>query len=303
MRCVMPCSKNRPPSKKEPEPAPRRTSTIFRSRFRRHHPFSRHPVRTPHRTPKNGEIPRVSPSLFHSTLQEDPVNPTRRVALVTGVLFIITFAASIPGLHLYAPLLNNPNYIISPGADSSIFCGAVLELITAFAGIGTAVTLFSTLQRENEGFALGYVAARTLEAAIIIVGIVSLLSVVTLRQSSAGGVDVASLLMIGRMLVVVHNWTFLLGPGLMPGVNGVLLGYLMYRSALVPRPMAWLGLIGGPMLCASAIATMFGLYSQISVIGGIVTLPIFAWELSLGIWLVGRGFSSPPLQRRESAMT
>jgi hypothetical protein len=233
------------------------------------------------------------------------VDSARKAALVTGVFFIITFVASIPGLHLYAPLLNNPNYITGPGADTSIFWGALLELITAFAGIGTAVTLFSTLRRHNEGFAIAYVAARTLEAAIIIVGIISLLSVVTLRQSSAGAAvaDASSLLLVGRTLVAIHDWTFLLGPGLMPGVNGVLLGYLMYRSALVPRAMAWLGLVGGPMLCASAIATMFGLYRQISVFGGIVTLPIFAWELSLGIWLIFKGFSTPPLQRGESSMT
>ncbi len=165
--------------------------------------------------------------------------------------------------------------------------------------------MFSTLRRENEGFAVGYVAARIVESAIIIVGIISLLSVVTLRQTFGGatGTDTATLLLIGKTLVAIHDWTFLLGPGLMPGVNGVLLGYLMYRSALVPRAMAWLGLVGGPMLCASAIATMFGLYKQISVFGGIVTLPIFAWELSLGIWLIFKGFSTHPLQRRESSMT
>ena len=225
------------------------------------------------------------------------MNSTRKIALVTGVFFIITFVTSIPALLLYGPLLNNPNYIIGSGADTSIFWGAFLELILAIAGVGTAVTLFSILKRQNEGFAIGYVAARIVESAIIVVGIISLLSVVTLRQTYAGasGADAASLLMVGKMLVAIHNWTFLLGPGLMPGVNGVLLGYLMYRSALVPRGMALLGIVGGPMLCASAIATMFGLYEQISVFGAIVTLPIFFWELSLGIWLIVKGFKTSPL--------
>jgi hypothetical protein len=213
------------------------------------------------------------------------------------VFFIITFIASIPGLLLYGPLLNSPDYIIGPGADTRIFWGAFLELITAIAGVGTAVTLFSVLKRQNEGFAIGYVAARIVESGIIVVGIISLLSVVTLRQTYAGakGADAASLLMFGKTLVAIHNWTFLLGPGLMPGINGVLLGYLMYRSALVPRAMTLLGLVGGPMLCASAMATMFGFYEQISVFGAIVTLPIFFWELSLGIWLIVKGFKTSPI--------
>lgn len=227
------------------------------------------------------------------TTNEQIATSSRKIAMVTGVFFIITFVASIPGLLLYGPLLNNPNYIIGSGADTSIFCGAFLELITAIAGIGTAVTLFSILKRQNEGFAIGYVAARIVESTIIVVGIISLLSVVTLRQTFAGvvGTDTASLLMVGKMLVAIHDWTFLLGPGLMPGVNGLLLGYLMYKSGLVPRKMALLGIVGGPMLFASAIATLFGLYAQISVFGAIVTLPIFFWELSLGIWLIVKGFN------------
>jgi hypothetical protein len=221
----------------------------------------------------------------------------RNIAMVTGVLFIITFGASIPGLILYGPLLHNPDYIISTGHDFNIFSGAFLELITAIAGIGTAVTLFPILRRQNEGFAIGYIAARTVESAIIVVGIISLLSIVTLRQTYAAmvGTDTPSLLIIGRMLVAIHDWTFLLGPGLMPGINGFLLGYLMYKSALVPRPLTLLGLLGGPLLFASAIATLFGLYPQISLFGAIVTLPIFFWELLLGIRLIAKGFNPSDL--------
>ena len=228
------------------------------------------------------------------TTNERITTSPRKIAMVTGVFFIITFVASIPGLLLYGPLLNNPNYIIGSGHDISIFCGAFLELITAIAGIGTAVTLYPILKRQNEGFAIGYIAARIVESAIIVVGIISLLSIVTLRLTYAGvvGTDTASLLMVGKMLVAIHDWTFLLGPGLMPGINGLLLGYLMYKSALVPRAMALLGLLGGPLLFASAIATLFGLYGQISVFGAIVTLPIFFWELLLGIRLIVKGFNS-----------
>jgi hypothetical protein len=217
----------------------------------------------------------------------------RNIALVTGVFFLTTIIASIPALVLYGPVLNDPDYIVGAGADTRVFWGALLEVITAIANVGTAVTLFPILKPHNEGVALGYVAARVVESTLIVVGIISLLAVVTVRQEVAGaaGADAAALVLVGKSLVAIHAWTFLLGPGLMPGVNGVLLGYLMYRSALVPRAMALLGLVGGPLLFASAIATLFGLYVQVSVWGGIATLPIVAWELSLAVWLIVKEFN------------
>ncbi len=223
------------------------------------------------------------------------MNPARKIALVTGVLFIITIIASIPAVYIfYAPVLNDPNYIAGAGADTRVFWGAFLEVITALACIGTAVVLFPIVKRQNEAVALSYVAVRVLEATIIVVGIVSLLSVVTLRQDLAGaaGADAASLLTAGKSLVAFHDWTFLLGPGVLAGLgNGMLLGYLMYRSGLAPRRLALLGLIGGPLQFASATAMLFGLYEQVSVWAAIAVLPEFFWELSLGIWLTVKGFN------------
>jgi Domain of unknown function (DUF4386) len=223
----------------------------------------------------------------------------RKIALVTGVFFIITIIpAPIAAFILYAPVLNDPDYVVGAGADTSVLLGAFFEVIIAIAIIGTAVTLFPIVKRQNEGFALGYVAARVLESTVIVVGIISLLSVVTLRQDLAGaaGADAASLVTVGKSLVAVHDWTFLLGPGLVPGVNGVLLGYLMYSSRLVPRPLALLGLVGGPVLFASGIAVLFGLIEAGSVWQGISTIPVAAFEVLLGIWLIVKGFNpSAPL--------
>jgi hypothetical protein len=223
------------------------------------------------------------------------VNSARKIALITGVFFIITFIASIPAAFVfYAPVLNDPNYIVGAGADTLVSLGAFLEMITALANIGTAVVLFPIVKRINEAVALSYVASRTLEAAIIVVGIVSLLSIVTLRQDLAGaaGADEASLLTIGQSLLAVHDWTFLFGPGYLAGIgNGMLLGYLMYKSGLVPRRMALLGLIGGPLAVALATATLFGIYDQVSVWASIAIIPEFLWELSLGIWLIVKGFN------------
>ena len=220
------------------------------------------------------------------------MNP-QAIARVTGVLFLITFITSIPALFVfYAPVLDDPRYIVGAGADTSVSLGAFLELILIIANIGTAVVLFPILRRQNEIFALGYVTARIVECVFIAVGILSLLSVVTLRQEVAAGADAGSLVAVGAALVALHDWTFLLGPGFVVGVgNGLMLGYLMYRSALVPRGMAVLGLIGGPLVCASGIAILFGVFEAGEVWQAIATIPEFFWELSLGIWLTVKGFN------------
>lgn len=222
------------------------------------------------------------------------MNP-QKIARVTGVLFLITFITSIPAaLVLYVPVLNNPNYITGAGADNGVFLGASLELLLIIANIGTAVVLFPILKRVNEILALGYVTARVVECAFIAVGLLSLLTVVTLRQDLAGtaGADAGSLVAVGQSLVALHDWTFLLGPGFVVGVgNGLILGYLMYRSRLIPRPLAVLGLIAGPVLCAAGIAVLFGVFEAGSVWQIIATIPEFFWELGLGIWLIVKGFN------------
>jgi hypothetical protein len=212
------------------------------------------------------------------------------------VLFIITFVVSIPAaLVLYTPVLDHANYIVGPGSDSRIAFGAFLEMILIVANIGSAVVLFPILKRQSERLALGYVTARVMESAFIAVGILSLMAIVTLRQDvGASGGD--SLVMTGRALVAIHDWTFLLGPGWVVGVgNGLILGYLMYRSGLVPRGMAMLGLIGGPLIIASGTAVLFNVIEPGSGPQVIATIPEFFWELSLGIYLIVKGFRPSPI--------
>ncbi len=224
------------------------------------------------------------------------MNP-QKIARVTGVLFLITFIASIPPvLFLYGPLLDDPRYVVGGGAaDNGLALGALLELILIIANIGTAVVLYPVVKRVNEILALGYVTARVVECAFIAVGILSVLSMVTLRQEAAGA-DAGSLLAVGESLVAVQSWTFLLGPGFVVGVgNGLILGYLMYRSGLVPRRMALLGLIAGPVLLARFVGILFGVFEPMSVLGSLMVAPEFLWELSLGIWLIVKGFNPSAL--------
>jgi hypothetical protein len=227
-----------------------------------------------------------------------PMDKLRKTALVAGGLYLLTFIASIPTLGLKGPLRGDPGaFILGAGSATGVLLGGYLDLVTALAGVGTAVALFPVVKRQNESLALGFVAARILEAAVLFVGAVSLFSVVTLRQDMVGaaGADRAALVTTGQSLVAVHDWAFLTSPGLMPAVNALLLGSLMYRSGLVPRVIPLMGLIGAPLLVASATATIFGVFDQLSVWSGIATIPIFFWELSLGLWLVVKGFRPSPV--------
>jgi hypothetical protein len=233
------------------------------------------------------------------------VSSTRKIALVAGALFLITFATSIPALWAFQPVLDDPaGYIAGAGADNRIFFGGFLELLLIVANVGTAVVLFPVLRRQSETLALGYVTARLVECVFIAIGLVSVLAVVSLGQDPAGAASVgqdaagagAGAGVVGVALAAIKDWTFLLGPGFIVGIgNGLLLGYLMYTSALVPRPMALLGLVGGPLLIASGIAVLFDVFEQGGAGQGIATIPEFLWELSLGIYLTVKGFKPSPL--------
>jgi hypothetical protein len=218
------------------------------------------------------------------------VTPLRRTALVAGLLYLATFVAGIPPSFLYGPVLADPSTVLSAGTDGQILWGVFLDLVTAMAGIGTAVALFSVVKRQHEGAAIGFVTTRVMEGALIFVAGLSMLTLVSLRQAAATASDPATLTAIGQTLVDVRNGAHLLGPGLMPAFNACLLGYLMYRSGLVPRPIPTLGLIGAPLLFSSTIGTLFGVNDPMSVWTGVATIPIFFWELSLGLYMTFKGF-------------
>jgi hypothetical protein len=226
----------------------------------------------------------------------------RKIAIAAGVLYLITHVTSVGALILYGPVLNNAGYIVGSGPDTRVLLGAFFEVILAFANVGTAVALFPVVKKQNEGVALGYVGLRTLESGIIAAGVIPLLVVVTLRQHLTGtaGTDTSALVTLGNALVAFHNWTFLVGPSFTSGANTVLMAYLMYRSGLVPRFIPVLGLVGGPLVFASATAVLFGLLGQYSVWSAIAAVPEFAWELTLAFWLIVKGFN-PSAIASESA--
>ncbi len=212
--------------------------------------------------------------------------------LAGGIFFVLTFVASIPALLLYDPVLNNASYVLGAGHDTRIAWGAFLEVILMVANIGSATALFPILKRHSESVAISYVASRIVESTIIGVGIIGLLAVVTLRQDLGGAnaADAAVLTTTASALVAVHDWTFLFGPAFCAGLgNGILLGFLMYKSGLMPRRLALLGLVGGPIAVGTAVAVLFGAYDQKSAISFIFTIPEIIWEVTISIWLVVDG--------------
>src|ERR1700722_5114866 len=222
-----------------------------------------------------------------------PTTSLRKTALVAGIFYLITFI-SIPTLALYGPVKHHRDWILGAGGHTPVLVGGFLEVIVALAGIGTAVTLYPVVKRQHEGLALGFVTARVLEAVMIFTGVVSLLSLLTLRQD-LGGANTAALVTVGASHVAVYNWTFLLSQSLMPGINALLLGTLMYRSRLVPRVIPMLGLIGGPLLIIAVFATLFGQHSSLGGFAGLPVIPVAAWEFSLGPRPPFKGFRDSPI--------
>jgi Domain of unknown function (DUF4386) len=224
------------------------------------------------------------------------MDPMRKVSLAGGLLYLLTFAASFPQLALFADVIDNRDFIRGSGSTTPVLWGSWLEVVTAAAGIGTAVALYRVTKRVSQTAAIGFVTSRVVEATLIIVGVMSLLTLVTLRHDFAGATAAQqdALDVTGRALVEMRQWTFLLGPGLIAGVNGLFLGYVMYRGRLVPRIIPTIGLIGAPLIILSSTATVFGLWGQVSTAGALCALPIATWEFSLGMWLTVKGFKPTP---------
>ncbi len=221
----------------------------------------------------------------------------RKVALAGGIAYLVSFVVSIPQLKLFADLVADPaGYISSTRDNSAVLWGSWLEVLTAASCIACAVALYPATRRVSRTAAIGYVASRTVEAVLILVGVLGVLTVVTLQHHFAGatGAQAQALGVTGEALVAMRQWTFLLGPGLIPGVNALFLGYVMYRARLVPRIIPVIGLVGAPFIIAAAIGTIFGAWGQVSAVGFLGALPIAVWELSLGVYLTVKGFTNDP---------
>jgi hypothetical protein len=225
----------------------------------------------------------------------------RRTSLAAGVLYLLTFV-SIPTLALYKPVKDDVgSFIQGTGGSSGILWAGLSEVVVGLAGIGTAVVLYPVARRVSQTAALGFVAARVVEGSLIIVGVTSMLTILTLRTEAAGltGTEAMSFVAAGHGLVAQYNWTFLLSQSLLPVFNDLLLGYVLYRARLVPRVLPLVAFIGAPLLLASDVAVYFGAYPNVSPIAALAALPVALFELSLGIWLIVKGLKPTPVGAGE----
>jgi hypothetical protein len=231
----------------------------------------------------------------HVAAPRAPMTTARKSVLAAGILYIVTFIASIPALGLYDKILNHASWVLGSESIASVRWGALGEVITGLAGIGTAVVLYRVLKGHGPNGAVGFVASRTLEAAMIFVGVVSLLAVIALREDpAASGLGAhAALLTSSQALTSVYRGTFLLGPGLMPAVNALCFATILFRARLVPRVIPTIGLVGAVLLALSFVATLFGVWDQISGPATLFAFPIAAWELTIGVWMIVKGFATP----------
>lgn len=220
---------------------------------------------------------------------------TRKISLIAGIFFLLTFVHVLI-LPLYDDILNNPDFVLGAGDITPVRLGAFIDLFTGLAGVATGVILFQVLRQQQLGIALGYVAVRTFELVMIVAGTLCLLAIVTLREEAAGSADAATLTTTAQSLVAIRDWTFFFGPGVCSGLgNGLLLGYLMLRSGLVPRNMALLGVIGGPLSLVGLTFVLFGQWEQDAPEQFLFTIGEIAWELSLSIYLIVKGFKPSPI--------
>ena len=235
--------------------------------------------------------------------QRRRMNPMRRISLAAGILYALTFV-SIPTLALYKTVKDDAGaFVLGAGSTAGVQWGALSEVIVGLAGIGTAVVLYPVAKRVSQTAALGFVAARLVETCLTFVSVVSLLTIMTLRNDVAGtaGTDTASLVTMSHSLMATYNWTFLLSQSLMPVACDLLLGYVLYRSALVPRILPIIAFIGAPLLLASDVAIYLGAYGAVSPIAALAALPVAVFELSLGIYLIVKGFKPTPLTAEDAS--
>ncbi len=212
---------------------------------------------------------------------------SRKTAKIAAIFYFISWVTSIAGLALYGPILNHSTYVFGSVPQSHILLGAFFEIICGFANIGTALSLYPMVRRQSQNFALGYVVLRTLEAAIIMVGVLPLLALLTLHNDLPNAVGSAG---IQNAMVAMHNWSFIIGPSLICGVNTMTLAFVLNRSGLVARFIPMLGLVGGALVFFSGTGQIFGLFGQVSTPTVLMAIPVFAWEISLASFLFFKGF-------------
>lgn len=219
-------------------------------------------------------------------------------AVVTGAFFIAATVSAIIGVLLYGPVLNNTDSLTSGAGNSTrIATGAFFELILAFSAVGTGIMLFPYIRRYSESWGLGYVCFRVLEVVFILIGIISMLSLLTLGQDyvKLNGQDATSMQSVAKLLIAIHSWTFALGPHFMLGINTFIYSFILYRTKLVPVKLSIYGITAAVLIFIAALLEIYGINSPFSIQTAILAMPIAFFEMVLAGRLIVRGFNQEAL--------
>lgn len=232
------------------------------------------------------------------------MHTNRQAATFVGVMFIMASVSAMLGLfYFYPPILTDPNYLVNGAAHANqVILGALMELVLVVTAIGTAIGLFPVLRPYGERIALGHLCFRFLEAVVITIGVVAVLSLLTLSQTfvAASAPDASSFHMTGTVLHTVYKWTSMLGPLFFLGINTLLYSSLLYKSKLVPRPLAVWGLTGAILVFGYGLLVMFGVAVQAADQWVFLAMPIGIFEMVFASWLIVKGFN-PSAIAAESA--
>jgi hypothetical protein len=224
---------------------------------------------------------------------ETAMKNNRNHALATGVCFILAAVTSIVGKLLYEPVLVNPDYLnLGIASSKQVVLGAVFELLLACTAIGTAIGMYPYLRKYNESLGLGYAFFRALEVVFILIGLTSILALITLSQSymNTQNPNIENFQTIGEVLKGIHDWSFILGPNFMLGVNTFMYSYVFFTSGLLPKKIAIFGILAAILIFIASILELFGIILQVSAVGFLLAVPIFFYEMTVAIWLIRKGF-------------
>ena len=224
------------------------------------------------------------------------MNTYRKTAISVGVLFIIGTVAGMISLGVFTdPILGAPNYLAGVSAnEAKVIMGALLELVMGVALVGMALAVYPVLKKFSAPLAIGYFGARIVELVIYIIGVVSLLTLVTLSQEFAGAGDpsAAYFQITGTLLLAVRDWGghAVLDVAVFP-LGALILNYVLYRARLTPRWLSAWGLVGAVLYWTAGLLVLFELITPLETIHIALQAPLGVQEMVLAVWLIVKGFN------------
>lgn len=217
------------------------------------------------------------------------INTYRTTAIVVGVVYLAGFVVGIGGEMLFQSILGTPDYLTTLSANSmTVAIGALLWLLAVAGDAAHGVLLFPILRQHHERIAVGYLAARIMDALFIAIMVIFILLQIPLGNAylNAATADVTALQTLSTIFTHGQHVAYQIGMSTL-GAAGLLLCYTLYKATLVPRWLAVWGLVGYAIILVGMLSELMG-----SGLGLASSLPGGLWEVFMGVWLIVKGFNA-----------